>query len=253
LIREFKDVTGPALKVQVSLRGFQEKYKLSDDVQFVDYTTRELQNQLTPSRVLQLLKEGNVRFHTGHRLDRDLSTAGQETAKTESPMAVVFSGIDPRTPAEMIFDLGLGDVYSIRSAGSVLSPSVVGSMEYGCVIGGAKLILILGHTGSGLVDFAMRQMCMETRLEDIQACPDLMHALSEIQRSIPTDQCTLFRNATEAERTRIMDAISRRSVRETIQQLVSHSQELRRRVDRGELAVVGGMFDVTTRTVEFFE
>lgn len=253
LIREFKEVTGPALKVQVSLRGFQEKYKLSDDVQFVDYTTRELQNQLTPSRVLQLLKEGNGRFCTGHRLDRDLSTAGQEIAKAESPMAVIFSGIDPRTPAEMIFDLGLGDVYSIRSAGSILSPSVIGSMEYGCVVGGAKLIVILGHTGSGLVDFAIRQLCNETSLNAIAACPDLQHALTEIQRSIPTDQCALFEKSTETERSRIMNEISRRSIRTCVQQVVAQSQELRRRVDLGELAVVGGIFDITTRTVEFFE
>lgn len=253
LIREFKEVTGPALKVQVSLRGFQEKYKLSDDVQFVDYTTRELQNQLTPSRVLQLLKEGNGRFCTGHRLDRDLSTAGQEIAKAESPMAVIFSGIDPRTPAEMIFDLGLGDVYSIRSAGSILSPSVIGSMEYGCVVGGAKLIVILGHTGSGLVDFAIRQLCHETSLNAIAACPDLQHALTEIQRSIPTDQCALFEKSSETERSRIMNEISRRSIRTCVQQVVAQSQELRRRVDLGELAVVGGIFDITTRTVEFFE
>ena len=110
-----------------------------------------LQEQLTPSRVLQLLVDGNERFRTGNRLDRDLSISGRDDSEKEHPVAIVFSGIDPRTPAELVFDVGLGDLYSIRMAGNTLGPNAIGSMEYGCVVGGAKLILVMGHTRSGLV------------------------------------------------------------------------------------------------------
>jgi carbonic anhydrase len=253
LIREFKDVTAPALEVQLSLRGFREKYGLDDDIQYVDYTTRELQSQLTPTNVLQLLKDGNTRFRTGNRLDRDLSAATQDNISKESPMAVIFSGIDPRTPAEIIFDLGLGDLYSIRSAGSIISSNSIGSMEYGCVVGGAKLIVLLGHSHSGLVDFAVRQSCSEPTHEALSNCPSLVNVLAEIQGSISQDVCRAFASSESSRRNLIIDEISQHNVQTGVKQIVSKSPAIRQLVDSGKLAIVSGMFNIESGKVEFFE
>ncbi|MBC7854675.1 MAG: bifunctional SulP family inorganic anion transporter/carbonic anhydrase, partial [Pirellulaceae bacterium] len=111
LIRDFKEKTAPVLGVRVSLRGFREKYKLEDEIQFVDYSTRELQGKLTSGQVLQILEAGNERFRTGHRLPRDLGRQLRATSRGPHPLAIVLSCIDSSTPAEMIFDLGLGDIF----------------------------------------------------------------------------------------------------------------------------------------------
>ena len=134
LIRDFKEQIPPAHGVQVSMRGFRAKYQLRDEIQYADYSTRELQGQLTAEQVLQILKDGNDRFRTGQRLDANLGRQLDATAKGQHPLAVVLSCIDSRTPAELIFDLGLGDIFSVRIAGNVIGPSVLGSLEYACAV-----------------------------------------------------------------------------------------------------------------------
>jgi carbonic anhydrase/SulP family sulfate permease len=253
LIREFKDVTAPAHNVQVSLRGFRDKYGLIDDIQYVDYTTQELQSQLTPSRVLQILVEGNERFQNGHRLDRDLMTAGVDNASKKHPMAVVFSGTDPRTPAELIFDLALGDIYSVRLAGNVIGPNAIGSVEYGCVVGGAKLILIMGHTRSGLVECAIDQVCSGAESREWAACPNLGPILKQIQQSIDVIECRGFEQASAEERNRIVDRTSRRNVIRCVLQVIDQSPAIKRLVDEQRLAVVGAIFDVDSGRVEFLQ
>lgn len=155
LIREYKEQIAPARGVQVSLRDFRTKYHLQDQIQFVDYSTRELQEQLTSAQVLQILREGNERFQSGQRLTRDLGRQRNATAQGQHPLAVVLSCIDARTPAELIFDLGLGDIFSVRVAGNVISPKILGSMEYGCAVVGSKLILVMGRTRCGAVTAAV--------------------------------------------------------------------------------------------------
>ena len=112
LIRDFKEQTAPARGVEVSLLGFRSKYQLRDQTRYVDYSTRELQAALTPQQVLQILKDGHERFRTGRRLTRDLGRQVNATAGGQHPLAVVLSCIDSRTPAELIFDLGVGDIFS---------------------------------------------------------------------------------------------------------------------------------------------
>jgi carbonic anhydrase len=251
LIREFKDVTGPAHQVKVSLRGFRDKYHLEDNIQFVDYTTRELQSQLTPSRVLQILREGNDRFRSGHRLDRDLRIGGIDDSPKEHPMAVIFSGIDPRTPSELIFDLGLGDIFSIRMAGNAIGPNVIGSMEYGCVVGGAKLILVMGHTQSGLVQYAMDQACVVPNGKDLSCCPSLRPILDQIRQSITDSDFRELPHASPERRSEIIDAASRRNVSRCVRQVVQQSPAIGRLVEEHQVAVVGALFDVSTGRIEF--
>jgi carbonic anhydrase/SulP family sulfate permease len=142
LIRDFKEQRGPARGVEVSLLGFRRKYELDDQIQYADYSTLELQHALTPQQVLQILKDGHERFRTGRRLTRDLARQVNATANGQHPLAVVLSCIDSRTPAELIFDLGVGDIFSVRIAGNIISRKVLASVEYGCAVAGAKLILV---------------------------------------------------------------------------------------------------------------
>ena len=112
LISEYQNEIAPVRRVQVSLIGFKDHYEqLVDRVQYVDYTTRELQAQLTPDQVLQVLREGNARFRTGQQLTRDLNRQLKATAHSQHPLAIVLSGASSRTPVEMIFDVGLGDIF----------------------------------------------------------------------------------------------------------------------------------------------
>lgn len=254
LIREFKEITAPALNVQLSLRGFKDSYNLPDDIQFVDYTTRELQAQLTPQRVLQILRDGNHRFRTGHRLERDLTTANQDHTAKETPMAVIFSGVDPRTPAEMIFDLALGDAYSIRSAGNLISNSVVGSMEFGVLVGKAKLVLILGHTGSNLIHYAFQSETRDPQTTSpLPNCESLNEILAGLRQSITAEEIAQFGALSDDQKLQMVDAISRRNVVKCVRQVCQKSSELRRQVESGSLAVVGAMFDVKSGAVEFLE
>ena len=127
----------------------------------MDYSTRELQNALTPQQVLQILKDGHERFRTGRRLTRDLGRQVNATADGQHPLAVVLSCIDSRTPAELIFDLGMGDIFSVRIAGNVTSRKVLASVEYGCAVAGAKLILVMGHTRCGAVTAAVNLIVLD--------------------------------------------------------------------------------------------
>ncbi len=254
LIREFKEITAPALNLQLSLRGFKDSYNLPDDIQFVDYTTRELQAQLTPQRVLQILRDGNHRFRTGHRLERDLTTADQDHTAKETPMAVIFSGVDPRTPAEMIFDLALGDAYSIRSAGNLISNSVVGSMEFGVLVGKAKLVLVLGHTGSNLIHYAFQSENHDSQgMSPLPNCENLNEILAGLRQSITAEEIAKFGALSDEQKLQMVDAVSRRNVVNCVRQICQKSNELRRQVELGSLAIVGAMFDVKSGAVEFLE
>ncbi|QGJ70716.1 Bicarbonate transporter BicA [Planctomycetales bacterium 10988] len=250
LIREFKEVTAPVYDIQVSLRGFKKKYRLHDDIQFVDYATRELQEQLTPSQVLQLLQEGNKRFVSGNPLDRNLGRTPDSTLEKSHPMAVIFSGIDSRSPAEMIFDLGLGDVFTIRIGGNVIGPKVLGSMEYASLVGGARLIVVMGHTGSSIVSATIDHATSPQNAEQLTGCHHLEPILLDIQESldeagmssIPTD---------EVEKAKFVDEIARKHVLRSVQQVVERSRTIQGLIKQGKVAVVGAMYNMSSGEVDF--
>jgi carbonic anhydrase/SulP family sulfate permease len=251
LIREFRDVLGPAHGVKVSLRGFRPKYELHDEVQFVDYTTRELQNELTPAKALQVLREGNQRFRTGKSLERDFARQIREKVVDQHPMAVVLSGIHSRMPAELIFDLGLGDVHGIRIGGNVVGPKVKGCVEYACAIAGAKLIVVMGHTGSALVTAAIDHVCGWEERDITENCPHLSRIIDAIQDSVDVAEATALRDASQEEKAKYVDQVARRNVLRSLNELLDESYVLRRLVDEGRVAAVGAMYDTTTGECEF--
>jgi len=252
-LEEFRSKTAPARQIEVSLVGFKEQYsQLADEIQFVDYTTRDLQTKITPEQVIGLLKEGNQRFRNGHRLERDLVRQMTGTAPGQAPLAVILSCIDSRTPAELIFDLGIGDIFSVRIAGNVARGKILGSMEYGCKVAGAKLIAIVGHTSCGAVNAAVDFFQRGVSGSEATGCANIDNLLSEIQRNVdPTLLAPL--DADKPTRAHAADCISRQNVLGTMRRVRELSSTLATLLDEGKIRMVGGLYDVQSGAVDFFD
>ncbi|HKK51048.1 MAG TPA: carbonic anhydrase, partial [Myxococcota bacterium] len=252
LIQDYAHRTAPARGVFVSLKGFKSQYEqLEDRTQFVDYTTRELQRQLDASQVRKVLEEGNERFRTGNTLTRDLARQMQQTSEAQFPMAAVLSCIDSRTPAELLFDLGLGDIFSVRIAGNVAREKVLGSLEYACVVAGAKLVLVLGHTSCGAVNAAVDLADVEGSISEATGCDNLDVLIRAIQASIPTDVEAPTKESPSHERSAFADEVARRNVLATIGKIRHESPALERLIQSGKIGILGALYDVRTGRVEF--
>jgi carbonic anhydrase len=243
LIRDFKEVTGPARGVAVSLAGFRNRYQIEDRTQYVDYSTRELQEAITPAQVLEILKEGHERFRTGRRLTRDLGRQVSATAAGQHPLAVVLSCIDSRTPTELIFDLGVGDVFSVRVAGNVTSPEVLGSIEYACAVAGAKLVLVMGHTRCGAVSAAVDLAAKGISAVAATGCTHIDRVVESVQRSLPERR--------DGTGYAFVDAVARRNVLRSVADILGESAALAGLVGDGKLLIVGAMYDVSTGGLAF--
>jgi carbonic anhydrase/SulP family sulfate permease len=185
LLDDFAKTTAPAHGVDLSFVGFKGRYpRLEDKIQFVDHSSRDVRDALTPEQVLQIFKDGNQRFLSGQRLTRDLVRQVHATSRGQNPMAVVSSCVDSRTPAALIFSMGIGDIFSVRIAGNVARDKVLGSMEYSCCVAGAKLILVLGHTSCGAVRTAVELARKEQTAEEATGCKHIDVLINDIQQSI---------------------------------------------------------------------
>lgn len=251
LIRDFKDRKAPARNIAVSLVGFRSKYQLRDEIQYVDYSTRELQNAMTPAQVLQILKDGHERFRTGRKLTRDWGRQVHATAQGQHPLAVVLSCMDSRSSAEIIFDAGVGDIFSLRMAGNILSRKVLGSLEYGCAVAGAKLILVMGHTRCGAVTTAVQLACSDEPTERATGCQHAEYLLREIQESIDPDECRVMLNRSEEQRRAYIDDVARANVLRTLKQIEEQSDTLRKLIEADKLILVGALYDVATGEIEY--
>ncbi len=251
LVREFKEVTGPARSIQVSLVGFKEHYsQLPDQILFEDFATRELQSQISPDAVLEMLKAGNDRFLKGRRLYRDLTRQVTETAKGQAPLAVILSCIDSRNSSELIFDLGIGDIFSVRIAGNVAKDKVLGSIEYACAVAGAKLIVVMGHTSCGAVNAAVDSFGDLASVQQSTGCTHIPVLLESIQKSIdPNEKIP----ESASERSKFADEVAGRHVSRTLNKLLIKSEAIRRLVSSGKVGIIGAMYDVSTGAVTFDE
>tara|TARA_R110002094_G_scaffold90234_1_gene92877 strand:- start:499 stop:2787 length:2289 start_codon:yes stop_codon:yes gene_type:complete len=250
LIREFVDETAPARGVKVSTIGFKDSYSLDNIIQYVDFTSREVQASMTPQRVLAILKEGNERFRSDQRLNRDLVRQVGKTSDGQHPMAVVLSCIDSRAPAEILFDLGIGDIFSVRIAGHVARQKVLGSMEFACKVAGSKLILVLGHTRCGAVkatcDFVAKGVDPVAKT----GMTNLGSITSVISESVNKE--TETKTNRDGSNDEFVGRVGTLHVDNTIRWIRSHSPTLAKMLDDGVIGIVGGMYDVKSGRVEFF-
>jgi carbonic anhydrase/SulP family sulfate permease len=251
MIREFTQESAPARGITVSLVGFKERYPLEDLIQYVDVSTREVQSSLNPGRVLTVLKEGNERFVTGKRLHRDLIRQVDATAAGQHPMAAVLSCIDSRAPAELLFDLGIGDIFSVRLAGNVASPKALGSLEFACRVAGSKLVVVLGHTRCG----AVKATCdfIDKGIDPVAATglTNLPSITEPISEAVHAETAT--KDQRTAANLEFVDRVAAINVRNTIRWIHNHSPTLASMSLNGEIAIVGAMYDVSTGRVEFLD
>lgn len=253
LIREYRNIRGPARGVEVSLRGFRGHYRLADEIQYVEFATRELQRQLTPGQVVEILRAGNERFRTGHRLTRDHGRVMEATAGGQHPLAVVLSCVDSRAPAETVFDLGLGDILNVRIAGNVTSPKVLASLEYGCAVAGARLILVMGHTRCGAVTTAVEYACNPDETLRASGCQHLEDLVRDLTALIADDTCQSLPGLLPALRAEVVDDLARRNVWATVLSLTEQSDTLCRLARENRIGIIGAMYDVATGRVEFLD
>ncbi len=203
--------------------------------------TKEMQAAITPTMALDLLKQGNLRFVNNLKINRNLLQQANETSDGQHPFAVILSCIDSRTSAELIFDQGLGDVFSIRIAGNVVNEDILGSMEFGCKVAGAKIIVVLGHTKCG----AVKGACDHVEMGNLTAL------LTKIRPAVD-DELTVSENRNSSNPD-FVEKVSTINVKRTVRSIIERSPILRDMVKGGQIGIVGGMHDITTGTVHFNE
>ncbi|MBK7150502.1 MAG: bifunctional SulP family inorganic anion transporter/carbonic anhydrase [Sandaracinaceae bacterium] len=251
LIRDFIAETGPALGVGVSCIGFKGTYEvLNTGINFEGYSTQAVQRSVSPADVLALLKVGNERFLTGTHLTRDLSHQMARTTQGQAPLAVVLSCIDSRAPVEQVFDVGIGDIFTVRIAGNVTSEKVLGSIEYACKVAGAKLIVVMGHTLCGAVTSAVTLKANGQTAAETTGCEHIDTLVGEIQacmHHVP-GPATL---ADPELRAALVDEVAGLNVQRTIDVISTQSAALRALLEDGSIAIAGSMYDVGTGRVHF--
>lgn len=203
--------------------------------------TADTQAALTPADSLRLLKEGNARFVAGEMIDRDLPEQVSQTADGQYPHAVVLSCIDSRVPPELVFDQGIGDLFTPRVAGNFVNTDILGSMEFATALAGSKLVVVLGHTACGAVTGACDGVEMG----------NLTHLLSNLAPAV--HQVTDGDGPRDASNPAFVDRVARANVKLTVQHVLDRSPVMRDLVEQGSLMVVGAMYDVKTGEVAFFE
>jgi carbonic anhydrase len=254
LLHDYQEKTAPARQIEVSRVGFRDKYALDDRIGYIDYSTRELQSATTPEQVLDILKQGHHRFRQGKRLlSRDLSRQVNGTADSQHPLGVILSCIDSRVPTELIFDLGVGDVFSVRVAGNIPSRKILGSIEYGCAVAGAKLVVVMGHTRCGAVTEAVRLACSTVPIDEVTGCQHVEHVLTDIQECFDAEECRGIAEWPADERDAFIRDVVRRNVLRTVRALVERSESLASLVREGRLMIVGATYDVVTGDLHFME
>lgn len=202
--------------------------------------TKEIQDKITPSLALNLLREGNHRFVNNLKYNRNLLQQMNETMDGQHPFAVILSCIDSRTSAELIFDQGLGDVFSIRIAGNILNDDILGSMEFSCKIAGAKIIVVLGHTKCGAIQGA----CNHVELGHLSGLlRKVQPAIAQTPRTFEQGQSIYT----------YVDAVASTNVNYVMDEIPLRSPILNDLLNDGKIAIVGGMYDVETGFVKFFE
>ena len=203
--------------------------------------TQEMQAAITPTMALELLKDGNKRFINNLKVNRNLLQQANETSDGQHPFAVILSCIDSRTSAELIFDQGLGDIFSVRIAGNIINEDILGSMEFACKVAGSKIIVVLGHTKCG----AVRGACDHVEMGNLTAL------LSKIQPAV-YDEKTVAENR-NSDNEDFVEKVSAINVKRTVHAIMERSPILKEMIENGECGIIGGNHNITTGEVSFYD
>lgn len=205
--------------------------------------TSVTQSTITPAKAIEFLKEGNERFVNNLKANRDLLQQANETRDGQWPFAVILSCIDSRTSAELIFDQGLGDVFSIRIAGNVVNTDIIGSLEFACKVAGSKLIVVLGHSKCG----AIKGACDHVEMGN------LTELLSKIQPAVYEEDLTLEKDKRNSKNPEFVENVATLNIRRSVKAIVNRSYILEQMIEAGDIAIIGAKHDLDTGHVEFLE
>lgn len=199
--------------------------------------TKISQSELSPSKVKNILLDGNQRFVKNNKLERDLNQQVSITSEGQYPFAAVLSCIDSRVPVELIFDLGIGDIFSVRVAGNIVNEDVLGSLEYSCKVAGSKIVVVLGHTKCGAVTAA----CKNVELGNITKL------LDKIQPAV-----TAVKESSNEDIVNQIEAVAKKNVSLSIERIREESPILAKMENNNEIEIIGAIYDVNSGLVDFF-
>ena len=202
--------------------------------------TKETQINTTPRMALEILKEGNFRFVKNYKENRNLLQQVNDTRDGQWPFATILSCIDSRTSAELIFDQGLGDIFSVRIAGNIVNTDIIGSMEFACKVAGSRLIVVLGHTKCGAVKGACDHVEMGNLTELLSKLQPAVYQEKETKKDRNSSNPVFVENVAEI------------NVNRSVKSIIERSYILEQMVENGEIGIVGAMYNIETGKVEFY-
>jgi carbonic anhydrase len=205
--------------------------------------TKETQATMTPDKSLNYLKEGNIRFLNNLKANRDLLGQVNHTSEGQFPFATILSCIDSRVSAELVFDQGLGDIFSVRIAGNFVNEDILGSMEFACKLAGTKLIVVLGHTSCG----AIKGACDDVKLGN------LTNMLANIKPAVAAVKEPKDANYRNSRNTEFVDNVATKNVQLTIARIMEESPVLAEMQNNDEIKIIGAIYDINTGAAKFFE
>jgi len=204
--------------------------------------TKETQATLTPEKALTFLKEGNIRFQNNLKANRNLLEQVNDTSSGQFPFATILSCIDSRVSAELIFDQGLGDIFSVRIAGNFVNEDILGSMEFATKLAGTKVIVVLGHTACG----AIKGACDDAKLGNLTA---LIQKIKPAVEAVTEPKDATLRNSSNID---FVNTVAEKNIYLTIDNIRNQSPVLKEMEDEGTIKIVGAMYDIKDGAVTFY-
>ncbi len=205
--------------------------------------TKETQATMTPDKSLNYLKEGNIRFLNNIKANRDLLGQVNHTSNGQFPFATILSCIDSRVSAELVFDQGLGDIFSVRIAGNFVNEDILGSMEFACKLAGTKLIVVLGHTSCG----AIKGACDDVKLGNLT---NMLANIKPAVAAVREPKDANYRNSRNIE---FVDNVATKNVQLTIARIMDESRVLAEMQNNGEIKIIGAIYDINTGAAKFLD
>lgn len=241
VIEDYKNTVSVENDIKLNLVGFKKQYYLEDRIQFVNVLDKETQQKLAPDEIINILKKGNDRFVNGSISEKYLKHQVNATSFGQNPFAIILSCIDSRTTAEHIFDLGLGDIFSVRIAGNITNNDILGSMEFGVFKVGVKLIVVLGHTACGAIIGA----CDHAKLGNLTGLLDKIQPAIEAEKSVSENRT--------GSNNDFVNKVAIQNVFLTIDRIRQESPLIAQNEKEGKIKIIGGLYDIETGKVDFFE
>ncbi|MCX6987223.1 MAG: SulP family inorganic anion transporter [Chlamydiae bacterium] len=238
-IKEFKEEVAPARQILLNLIGFKNEYAIHDSINFINVSTHDAQSQLTPMEVLSILKQGNQRFLKDQGFHRSNMIDIRYTSENQHPIAIVLGCIDSRVPVETVFDMTVGDLFCVRIAGNVINDDILASIEYGCNVVGAKLIVVLGHTGCGAIQAACNQVKKG----------HITQLLEKIQPAIEVEESLRLKDTRNMQS--FIDKITHLNIANSMLNISRRSDILKNMLVDGTVGMIGALYDISTGIVTF--